>query len=119
MLIVYLLPQGGFKLSFQRPWSVAGWPPWPRGTDEQIAAVLEIQGGQLRVVAGGKALDPLVGGKFGRVARAQVEGHAAEKPLVLGHVGLADVVERFLRGRVQAAQDQTPAGSPLVSLYFL
>ncbi len=60
-----------------------------RGTDEQVAAVLEIQSGQPGIVAGGKAFDPLVGGKFGRGGRAQIEGHAAEEPLVLGHVDVA------------------------------
>ena len=51
MLIVYLLSQGGYSLSFQIPCRLAGWVPGRELRDQQVAPVLEIERRELRVVA--------------------------------------------------------------------
>ena len=54
MLIVYLLSQGGLRLSFQMPCRLAGWLPGRLTGDQQVAAELEVERRQLRVVAVGR-----------------------------------------------------------------
>ncbi len=60
----------------------------------------------MRVLSVGKVPDPLVGWPLCRLACTEVEGHAAKEPLVLGHVGLPEFVERLARGRLQTPLDQ-------------
>ena len=51
ILMVYLLPQGGFMLSFQMPWSVADWLPGRELEIKQVPAELEIKDRERRIVA--------------------------------------------------------------------
>ena len=83
MLSVYLLSQAGLLESFQRPCRLAGCPPGRLRADHQVAAVLEEQGDQRRIVARGEGGDALVGGQFGGGRGAEIERHAAEERLVI------------------------------------
>ena len=80
----------------------------PRGGDQQVAAELEQQRGELRVVDARVLRDPHVGGLVGRRGAAQVERRAAEQPLVVGHVPAAQVVEADGAGRVEVAAARCP-----------
>ena len=79
MLMVYLLPHGGFIESFQRPCKFAGWPPGRELEIKQITAKLEIKRGQLRVVALGEMRDAFVRRQFHGIGFAQVQFHPAEQ----------------------------------------
>ena len=76
-----------------------------RRTDQQIAAILEIQRGKLRIVAVVKIPDPFVGGQFHGLAGPQIKGHALEQPLVLLRVRSEQLVEFFLGGSGDLAFD--------------
>ncbi len=65
---------------------VGGLPAGTAGADHQVAAVLEEQRDQRRVVARGEGGDALVGGQFGGGRGAEVERHAAEQRLVIANV---------------------------------
>ena len=69
-----------------------------RAGDEQVARELEIQRGELRVVALGEMRDALVGRQLHGVRLAQVEFHAAEPFLVFGHMRLEQAGEGFPPG---------------------
>ena len=80
MLMVYLLCHGGFMLSFQMPCRLAGWPAGTRATDQQVAAELEVERGELRVVSVGEMPDALVGRQFHGVALAKIQDTRRNKP---------------------------------------
>ena len=66
----------------QARWLAAG----TRGRDEEVAAVLIVERGQLRVAAVGEVVDALVRGQFHGCALSEIKSDAAEQLLVIGLV---------------------------------
>ena len=90
MLHVYFESHGGLGALVPKPLQVGRLRAGPRRGDQEVAAELEIERRKLRIVAVGERLDPPVGRLVDLGRRAQVEHDAAEEPLMVGHVGLAN-----------------------------
>ena len=89
------------------------------GADQQVAAVLEDQRGQVRIVAVGELGDALVGRLVGGRRAAEVERHAAEQRLVIGEVRGRELLPRLAGRRLAAIAAQRSAGSAVMSRKFL
>ncbi len=103
--MVYLLCHGGFMLSFHSPCKIRRLAAGTRTTDQQVAAELKIERGELRVVAIGEIPNPLVRRQLHRVGRAQIKGHAPEQSLMFLDVRGEQLVETFPRGGGDLAFD--------------
>src|SRR5690606_7876936 len=79
------------------PLQVRGLAARARGADQQVAAVLQVQRRERRVVDGLGAPDPLVGRQVRRLPQVEVE--TAEQRLVLAGGVRGDLVVAAPRGR--------------------
>ncbi len=108
MLTVYLLSQGGRSRSFQMPCRLAGCAPGPRGGDQQVAAVLEVERDQVRVrrlVGPGQAIQR---GQVGRLASCPGPAHAAKQGAMVGQVRGAQLGVGTLRHAIHASRQRAP-----------
>ena len=93
----------GIHVLVPDPLQVGGLRPRPRRRDQHVAAELEQERGEGRIVGAVELLQALVGGQRGIGRRAEIEAHAPEEAPVLGDVRGLEALVGLRRRRAQHA----------------